>query len=89
MGGLEQLFCFLRKTVEFPIHFCLVYLSLILTIAVGNKTDLVVFTKRLADVFDTDGVSTSVVDCELLLLLLMIRSGRGNACYARAKSYDE
>jgi predicted amidohydrolase len=64
-------------------------LSLILTIAVGNKTDLVVFTKRLADVFDTDGVSTSVVDCELLLLLLMIRSGRGNACYARAKSYDE
>jgi hypothetical protein len=26
--GLGQLFCFPRKIVEFPIHFCLVYLSL-------------------------------------------------------------
>jgi hypothetical protein len=27
MGGLWQLFCFPRKIVEFPIHFCLVYLE--------------------------------------------------------------
>jgi hypothetical protein len=26
MGGLGQLFCFPRKIVEFPIHFCLVYI---------------------------------------------------------------
>jgi hypothetical protein len=28
LGGLGQLFCFPRKSVEFPIHFCLVYLEL-------------------------------------------------------------
>jgi hypothetical protein len=27
VGGLGQLFCFPRKIVEFPIHFCLVYLE--------------------------------------------------------------
>jgi hypothetical protein len=27
VGGLGQLFCFPRKIVEFPIHFCLVYLN--------------------------------------------------------------
>jgi hypothetical protein len=28
VGGLGQLFCFPRKIVEFPIHFCLVYFRL-------------------------------------------------------------
>jgi hypothetical protein len=36
VGGLGQLFCFPRKIVEFPIHFCLVYQNL--TVVIKNRT---------------------------------------------------
>jgi hypothetical protein len=44
VGGLGQLFCFPRKIVEFPIHFCLVYIvacqnATILLAGVGGPRD--------------------------------------------------
>jgi hypothetical protein len=38
VGGLGQLFCFPRKIVEFPIHFCLVYNNI--DIAVPNSHNI-------------------------------------------------
>jgi hypothetical protein len=37
LGGLGQLFCFPRKSGEFPIHFCLVYYEVYKTL-VGLRT---------------------------------------------------
>jgi hypothetical protein len=58
VGGLGQLFCFLRKIVEFPIQFWLVYLEV--SVAMRNHWSLETFFILLLIISATEIVPQSL-----------------------------